>query len=264
MTPLGLFDKKLLFIIVVFALILIIISLFLANFELNSESFQITNKYAVIKIKDYNLDWNKLASLIIEKSSKYEHIIVLVQENYLSIISSALSYMLVNINIPIIVTDKLSYGIKAIKNKILPYDITMTYGDELFKGSTTYIYNDVMKGQPIEPRQPNYNDNMYAKFVDPDIRITIVPSSPNLDLLKTCDGEALILNVSDESHINNNLIEQLNELTNKGIPKVLINQTNGDLFIPSFKMTNDAAYAKLAVLMSNLKNKNFIESAFGE
>jgi L-asparaginase/Glu-tRNA(Gln) amidotransferase subunit D len=106
---------------------------------------------------------------------------------------------------------------------------------------------------------------MTFNYVDPSLEIAVINSSDSIDLVQSCsESDALILNIKDSDHLSESLNQQLKILTDVGIPSILVNQLNGDLVIPSYKMNTETAYAKLAVIMSKLEDKKLIEPVFAK
>jgi hypothetical protein len=259
--------KIVLFLIFIVVLMFIIKLLTTSKID-NPEPFiPIYEKHAVIEFSDYNSDWNNLCNIIAEKADGvYECIIIESAKEDLLIIANALVFMIDNLSIPIIVTDNIEMGVKLYKNNnMLPYNVMIAANKKLLLATTAQQHGNNFVGKEPETRKIIDPGNMSFNFVNPEIDITVINSSDYIDLIQSCsESDALILNIKDSNHLSENLNQQLKILTDVDIPSILINQLNGDLVIPSYKMNTETAYAKLAVIMSKLEDKNLIEPVFAK
>jgi len=258
--------------IVVFFIIVIVLMLIIklqtTSIMDNPEPFiPIYEKHAIIEFSEYNSDWNNLCNIIAEKADEFhECIIIECTKEYLLIIANALVFMIENLSIPIIVTDNIEMGVKLYKNNnMLPYNVMIAANKRLFLATTAQQHGTSLVGKEPETRKIINPGNMSFNQVDPGIDISVINSSDHIDLIQSCsESDALILNIKNSDHLSDSLNQQLKILTDVGIPSILINQLNGDLVIPSYKMNTETAYAKLAVIMSKLEDKNLIEPVFAK
>lgn len=228
-----------------------------------SENFEINNtQYKIINISDYENNWNNLADLVMEYSKKYDNIIVNSDFDNIIIIANALTFMIENLKKPVIVTNNSENTYKIIKNnKLLPLNVMVEHNNKLYTGVSSYKDGENILGIPISNNRTTNNEPTSIKYVNPNININVIDSKPNLDIVNSCSGDAIILNVNDLSHLNNNSIQYL---IDNPLPSVIINNTNGNITFPSFKMTSAAAYAKLAVIMSNIDDIELTEPVFAK
>lgn len=259
--------------IVLFLIFIIVIAfvikLSVTNTINNHETFiPIKEKYYVINIAEYNSDWNVLCNIIAENADEeYECIIVECEKDDLIIISNALSFMIDNLSIPIIVTTNVESATKLYKNNnnMLPYNVMIESNSKLVLATTAKENGGLIVGKKPETRRIINPSNMTFNYVDPSLEIAVINSSDTIDLVQSCsESDALILNIKDSDHLSESLNHQLKMLTDVGIPSILVNQLNGDLVIPSYKMNTETAYAKLAVIMSKLEDKKLIEPVFAK
>lgn len=248
--------------------LMLIIKLLTTSMMDNPEPFiPIYEKHAIIEFSEYNSDWNNLCNIIAEKAHEFhECIIIECTKEYLLIIANALVFMIENLSIPIIVTDNIEMGVKLYKNNnMLPYNVMIAANKRLFLATTVQQHGTSLVGKEPETRKIINPGNMSFNQVDPGIDISVINSSDHIDLIQSCsESDALILNIKNSDHLSESLNQQLKILTDVGIPSILINQLNGDLVIPSYKMNTETAYAKLAVIMSKLEDKNLIEPVFAK
>jgi hypothetical protein len=265
------FDRRIL-LCIIFCIVIIILVLVIINYtDTNSGKKQETYfldqaNYGVIKINDYNGDWNHLCELIMSESSNQRTIIVECEKQYIFIIGNALTFMIDDLSVPVIVTENIEEGVNLAKNNnMLPFNIMIANGDKLVLALNSYEENGFIFGNEPPSRTITNDNKMTIKRVDPNIDIAIANSSDTINLVESCkESDALILNIKDSNHMTDNLNMQLKYLSDNGMPNILVNQLNGDLLVPSYKMSSEAAYAKLAVIMSNLEEKELIEPVFAK
>jgi hypothetical protein len=270
---LSVLDRRIL-ISIVFCIFIIICAIIIItytqtyNYNKNEETYlQNNDQYEIIYINDYDGNWNHLCELIVNIAEDTDNIIVECETEHLILIGNALTFMIENLSIPVIVTDNIKDAVKSISihNNILPYNIMVSNGDKLIMPCTATTEENYIFGKEPPSRTIIDENNMKIRYVDSNIDITVLNSSDSIDLIESCtDSDALILNIKDKNHINQNLNEQLKYLSDNNMPSILINQLDGDLLIPSYKMTTESAYAKLAVIMSNLNDAKLIEPVFSK
>ena len=269
---LTILDRRIL-ISIVFCIVVIIFAILIITYNQtyiinkNQETYLLNDDYAIIYINDYDGDWNHLCELILSIAEDNDNIIVECETEHLIIIGNALTFMIENLSIPVIITDNIEDAIKSITtyNNILPYSIMISNGDKLIMPCTAIKEKNIIFGKEPPSRTIIDENNMKIQHVNPDTEITVINSSDSINLIESCNNtDALILNIKDKNHINQHLNDQLKYLSDNNMPSILINQLDGDLLIPSYKMTTEAAYAKLAVIMSNLNEANLIEPVFSK
>ena len=250
------------FIMIIVIVILLIIRLYTR--PKFSEYFNIDNTdFKIINIADYEGDWNILANIVVKYCEKYDHIIVHSDFENLTILANALTFMIENLTKPVIITNNSENVTKIIKNnKLLPLNVMVEHKNNLYTSVSSYKDGNDIFGIPVKFKRTEHNLSPVIKNVNPNINIKIIDSNPNLDIVNSCaGGDAIILNLNDSNHFDS---ISMNNLLQQPIPSIIINNTNGNIDIPSFNITSEAAYAKLAVIMSNIDDLQLTEPVFAK
>ena len=305
-------DKIVLIIFVGFALTMIVVTIYLShniqynnknvlnnmciihpNGELDTtfkENYE-KNKIGKYEFKQYSSSdnlakqCNDIVNNIKNMYNNFDSFIVVCGSDTLTYKSSALSFMLENLNKPVIITtdkDLVSTLIIASDCKI-PEVMVFSHG-KLLRGNRTIQQNTDYFTSPNFPPLDISNslqspqEAIQIKLLDPTIKIGIVKIFPdmnensleNFDNFDNFDGIIFEIYCSGGRHKSRKFLDKIKELAEKGVIMISVSQChtvkNFDVdillieagMLSGYDMTSSAAYAKLLFLLSNVKNKKII------
>ena len=224
-------------------------------------------------------DWNTIVADIGGVYNVYDSFIVVCNHYTLTYIASALSFMLENLNKPVIITDGENFlsSVKLASEIEIP-EVMVVSNNKLLRGCRTTTSPESIK----EFISPNYSvldnsnclsmptETINIKFVDPNIRVVIVKVFSGMDenylsyLQQNKKIQGIILEMTSTA-ITNNFIYLIRLLLKNGITIVAV--SNYDLdekllqsgVLYGFDMTVEAAYTKLYFLLSNVEDKKMVK-----
>jgi L-asparaginase len=233
-------------------------------------------------------DWNNLAKKISDNYDKYDAFLILVRKDAITYTASALSFMLENIDKPVIISNKnLLESLLVTAKCNYPEVMILSHKFDqnkkkipiLLRGCRTIQYSSNNFLSPNYPPLTSTNclkkpkEDFNIKLFDPKIKITIVklfPGFPVDTILKISakDVDGVIIEKYNETCLEN-LSKQIEELEKKGVIIVSVNQKqNRDksqfLYgtIDGKDITVEAAFAKLYYILSNVEDLNLVPKIF--
>ena len=258
---------------------------FKENYEKNKSKIgKYEFKYLNTKSSVDNLanEYNDIVNNIKNMYNNFDSFIVVCGSDTLTYKSSALSFMLENLNKPVIITtdkDLVSTLIIASDCKI-PEVMVFSHG-KLLRGNRTIQQNTDYFTSPNFPPLDISNslqspqEAIQIKLLDPTIKIGIVKIFPDmnensLENFDNFDGIIFEIYCSGNIPTSPKFLDKINELAEKGVIMIAVSQCNTvknfdvDILLieagmlSGYDMTSSAAYAKLLFLLSNVKNKKII------
>jgi len=231
-------------------------------------------------------DWNNIANIIFNNYKDQDSFVILVEPETITYLSSALAFILENINKPVILTtDDLNNTLK-LSTKIKYPEVMINSDKKLLRGccsvqleknkisSPNYqvlTKNNCLK-QPIEDFRPKYLKN--------DINIIVVKFFPGININyilslidnQKIDGIILELYCEIKINISSDILDLLKKLIQDGIIIISVSQCNYydniDInllsigIITGFDMTSSSAYTKLLFILSYVEDKTIIPQLF--
>ena len=230
-------------------------------------------------------DWNQIARDLSEMYNKYDAFVLLASHDTIPYTASALSFMMENLGKPIVLSDgDLSDALVAASQTNLPEVMIASNGD-LLRGCRTVANSDQGFWSPNYPPlneasgMPPPKEEFKPKLVNPDNKIAVVKMYPGMDAndlvpyLNTKGLQGIILELWGEGGgpTSPEFLKVITELAKKGVVIVAVSQydrvgggyeTDIRLLeagvLSGHDMTTPAAYAKLAFLLGNVKEKKLL------
>ena len=264
------------------------------NIENNFEQKYLKNKGKLVEynIKTYKpliksndilvSDWNKIARDIYSVYNLYDAFIIISGLDTLSYTASALSFMLENLNKPVILTNKFLFSTFLLVSNIKIPEVMVLSHNKLLRGCRTIQQSNEYFISPNYPELKTKNslipskDNIQVKLFDPKIRIIVIKLFPGIDykylinIFNNMGVHGVVLETYNTGNIPTcrKFLEVIKKLVNKGIMIVSVSEYNKKPkldsklikagVIPGYDMTVSATYAKLYFLLSNVKNMKII------
>jgi L-asparaginase len=229
-------------------------------------------------------DWNVIAEDIGKKYHGYDAFIVVCGRDTLTYTASALSFMLENLNKPVILTDgEVALALLLASTTKIPEVMVASRG-KLLRGCRTVNNSTEYFTSPNYPPLEPYNaltppqDPMQIKFVSGKVRVVVVKIFPGMDekYLHNAIGNTEVHGVVFETYgvgrcpTNTKFLEAIGKLAKRGVVMVAVSQCNEiskpdvDIrlleagVLSGYDMTVTAAYTKLCFLLGNVKDKKLI------
>jgi L-asparaginase len=249
----------------------------LPDLRISNGKFVKNKHYDIIEFN--NSDWNSIVEVITQNYNMYDSFIIVHPEEQLVYTASALSFMLENLNKPVIVIHKDIHHALKIANYRIP-EVVICDKNRILRACRTkktlfgYTcptypvlgYNNKLNRRllldfPKEPFKP--------LFVDKNKNVVVIKLFPTIDdnyiknIVKTNRVNAIILETYGDGYIpDRRILALINELINKhGIIVVNISQDSKNTVNTSLdklgvicggNLTTECAFAKLCVILSNL------------
>lgn len=262
------------------------------NFKEKYEKYK--NKMGQFDIDTYNpmikssdivpKDWNVIAKDIGKKYNKYDAFIVICGQDTLTYTASALSFMLENLNKPVILTDgELASSILLASTTKIPEVMVSSRGKLLRGCRTVHNSTDYFTTPNYPPLEP-YNsltfpqEPMQIKFISDKIKVIIIKIFPGMNenylinAIGNTEVHGIIFETYGVGHIPSNprFLETIKKLAKRGVIMVAVSQcdeiSKPDIdtrfleagVLSGYDMTAAAAYTKLCFLLGNVKDKKLI------
>lgn len=304
-------EKFVLIVLIILSLIMITISIYARNESMSNMKRILNNKIHIIKtggnieqtfttnynknrnklglydIVEYDTNsspklWNDIVNDITNNYNHYDAFIIISDLDTMPYTASALSFMLENLNKPVIITsDNLLATIKLTSITAIP-EVMIYNNKNLLRACRSIQSNSSNK--IISPNYPPLNsknslnytqDKLRPKLLNPNTKIIvekIIPSNNQLFITpfiqnKKIDSLILELEGRGTEPLPNKIINIINNLTKKGIIVVAVSNCNKKLLLSpdlikagviSSNMTLPATYTKLLFLLTNVSNKKLI------
>lgn len=218
-------------------------------------------------------DWNNLAEYIKLKYYLYNAFIIIVNKNTLLYTASAISFMIENLNKPIVFTDGIDTAstLLLVSQTKIP-EVMISYNGKLYRavsGISTPI--------SIEKSLKYNNQNLNIIYINNNLVIPIIKVFPGIDekymksFINNDNIQGIILELWQEgiAPTNEGFLKSINILTSKGVVILTIFKcdkldckTDIRLLeagcLNGYDMTIETAYAKLAFLLSNVQDRKLI------
>lgn len=239
----------------------------------------------LINSSDVNLStWNSIVKIISSSYLKYDAFVILLGKDTLIYTACAVSFMLENLQKPVIFTDSdLSNALYQSSYTKIP-EVMILSDKKLLRATKTICKN--MDGF-ISPGFDDLKihncfniptDAFLVKYVNPNTKVIVVKIFPGIDekfllgILTNTEVHGIIL----ETYINGNLpvsekiINVFELLIKKGIIIVAVSQSENNSvlsldkrllnvgIISGHEMTTCAAFSKLCFLLSNVQDKKLV------
>ena len=231
--------------------------------------------------------WNELASAIIKMYNNYDTFIILHNPETITYTASALSFMLENLNKPIVFSSTSAPALSFVKNCNIP-EVAICDGERIIRGcrskknknaiiSPNYPYlgkieDDIVKldskkilSRPTEP--------LKLLHVNPEKNVIIFKLFPGVDSkqllgsIKEKQVSAIVLESYNNGYIPTDpaFVKLLEDLVKSGIVIVNVSQTADNVTNKTFEnigvicgrdITTESALAKLYIILTNVPNIN--------
>ncbi len=229
-------------------------------------------------------DWNMIAEYIGSQYHNYDVFIIVCGRDTLAYTASALSFMLENLNKPVILTDgELASALLLASTTRIPEVMVASRG-KLLRGCRTVHKATEYFTSPNHPPLEPYNalstptEPMQIKFISPNVKVILIKVFPGID-------EKYLLNLLNDTGVHGvvfetygvgrgpttkKFLDAINQMAKRGVVMVAVSQcdeiSKPDVdvrlleagVLSGYDMTAVAAYAKLCFLLGNVKDKKLI------
>lgn len=231
------------------------------------------------------LDWNNMAKYIYDRYYDYNAFIIIVNNESLLYTAIALSFIIEDLNKPIIFTngDNVFASLLSTSQTKIP-EVMIYSNNNLFRAVKSIYYGFDNFSSPDYYPLSNVNclqihDNKYPslKYIN-NLVIPIIKVFPGIDQnymnsvlnTKNVHGIIIELNGNNSGLINKNILQTIKNITSRGTLVVCVSEnklnTNNDIDIrlinagclDAGNATTETAYIKLAFLLSNVHEKKLI------
>lgn len=258
---------------------------FKENYEKNKSKIgKYEFKYLNTKSSVDNLanEYNDIVNNIKNMYNNFDSFIVVCGSDTLTYKSSALSFMLENLNKPVIITtDKDLVSTLIIASDCKIPEVMVFSQSKLLRGNRTIQQNTDYFTSPNFPPLDISNslqspqEAIQIKLLDPTIKIGIVKIFPDmnensLENFDNFDGIIFEIYCSGNIPKSPEFLDTIKKLAEKGVIMIAVSQChtvkNFDIdihlleagMLSGYDMTSPAAYAKLLFLLSNVKDRKII------
>ena len=230
-------------------------------------------------------DWNQMVQDLVQVYNDYDAFVVLCDHDMLPYTASALSFMMENLNKPIVFTDgDLASALVLASQTRIP-EVMVSSGDKLLRGCRTIANSTMGFSSPNYPQLSKATaltipkEEFRPKFIDPKVKIAIIKLYPGIEgkdianHINNKEVKGIVLEIwgAGRSPTSPSFLEMINVLAKKGVVIVAVSQCNTvrenyetDIrlleagVLSGYDMTTPAAYAKLAFLLGNVEDKKLI------
>ena len=230
-------------------------------------------------------DWNQITQDIQKMYNKYDAFVLLASHDSIPYTASALAFMLENLGKPIVFSDGDLSDALVLASQTRAPEVSVAFNGKLFRGTRTVA--NASKGfwsphyPPLDTKSAlsRPKEIFQPKMIDPRNKIDVIKVYPGMnstDLIPYLNKQGLqgiILELWGEGSGPNSpeFFKVINELAKKGVVIVAVSQYDHVGYdyeidvrlleagvLSGHDMTTPAAYAKLAFLLSNVKDKKLI------
>jgi len=229
-------------------------------------------------------DWNDIAISIGNVYHDYDAFVVICGKETLSYTASAISFMIENLNKPVVFTDReLAQAIMLASQNRFP-EVMIASSGKLLRACRSVNNSTDKFASPNYPSLEKYNslaspkEPIHIKFVSPKVKVVVIKVFPSMDskhlnnILNDTEVHGVILEIygSGQAPITKQFLEAIKRLVEKGIVIVGVSQcdeiNNTDIdarlldagVLPGYDMTTPAAFAKICFLLGNVEEKQLI------
>lgn len=229
-------------------------------------------------------DWNDIATSIANVYNDYDAFVVICGKETLAYTASAISFMLENLNKPVVFTDRdLAQAILLASQNRFP-EVMIASEGKLLRACRSINNSTEKFASPNYPSLEKYNsltppkEKMHVKFVSPKSKIVVIKVFPGMDskhlnnILNDTEVHGIVLEIycSGQAPITKQFLETIKRLVEKGIVIVGVSQCdeidNTDIdprlldagVLPGYDMTSPCAFAKISFLIGNVQEKQLI------
>lgn len=221
--------------------------------------------------------WNKLGKKILDQYHMYDAIIIVIQPDILPYVAAGLSFMIENLNKPVILTTNYSKILHNQIQTVLIPEVMVEHNNTLFRASRITPNMVSMNYPPLTEKNclllPRSDAKIKIKYINPNMSIAIVYVYPGISQLNVSskNTQGVILVCLNNGKVPTQIIKQLAELTKNGVTIVAvsdraivpeINRADPRLIeagaIYGYDLTIPAAYAKLYFLLSHIVDRKVI------
>ena len=222
-------------------------------------------------------DWNEIAKIIANLYNSFDAFVINASADNIPYLGSGLSFILENINKPIILTHNNIKDALLFASEInYPEVMILNNDNKLYRANRTLLHP---YGQFYSPRYPEITrqtsldkpiENPVLKLLNPKINIIVLKVFPGMNgkyLQSIIDNKTIngiILEIWNNGSIPTDpeFIQGLSKLNQRGVTIVAVSYDyEPDMRLleagvfPGFDMTIPAIYAKLFFLLSNVEDK---------
>lgn len=257
------------------------------SIDKNTKNLTIENYNSVKSTSDSVVnDWNNIAKIITKNYKSQDTFVILSDPETTTYLASALSFILENTRKPIIITTEKLNDTLELSTKVNIPEVMIKSNNKLLRGCcSAQISKDKIDSPNCDHLTKNNclklpKEQFNTKYFDPNINIIIIKFFPGinikyiLNMIKDQEIHGIVLELycDNKISISEDILKLLEDLINKNIIIVAVSQCNYydnmDInllkigVIPGFDMTSTAAFTKLMLILSNVKDKQIISQLF--
>lgn len=232
--------------------------------------------------------WNQIVKTISSLYQEYDAFVIVHNPETITYTASALSFLLENLNKTVVITEKdIRESIKLASNYCIP-EVLIYNNSKILRGCRCKKYKDVIISPnfPFLGKKQQINDELLLehpkepfrpKTVDINKQIVIIKLFPGIDadylesIIKGCRIYGIILESYNIGYISlaNRFITKIKEIVQGGIIVANVSQDMNPVMdgtlesvgvIPCSSMTTESVFAKLSLIVSNVKYDQYLVS----